>query len=334
MRLLDSNFRPYGEIDESQYRSSTWHVEWYDYGKFELRMPKKFYDANMKYILNTDINEVAMITSISRDNYDIVIKGKLLLFMLNDYVIHETVNYTNQTSEYIAKDLVRRFGPPNLQIEQTTLGLGKVIDTLQVTGENLGDYILELLEEQELSPHIDFDYVIGQIKFTVREGADNIIKKPPLSYSFDTMQEYEYEWDREDYRNYAYVAGEEKENEARVIVEVDARKDPDEPKRELWVDARSTRSTDLTADQYKEALTQKGLEKLKRYEIDELIDITPAVIMPPGAEFELGEKRLFIDSDLFSEQRITGILYGYEDGCVKKSIMFGNQNLLKNKKIS
>ncbi len=330
MRLLDKDLIPIGEVD--LFKSSTWHVSWYDYGKFEMRCQPEAILPGTEYILNQDIDEVAIITAVERTKRQMIIKGKTLLFILNRFVINETVNYTNKTSEYIAKDLVKRFGPANIIVEESTKELGKVIDTLQVTGENLGDYIIEILAEQELSAHIDFDYVQGQMKFTVRSGQDNTINKQPITESFDTLQDYEYNWDKEDYRNFAYVAGEEKEGQTRVIVEVDVRSNPEEPIYALWVDARATRSDGLSAEQYKEALKQKGLEKLKKYEVEELIDITPSVNMPPGAEIELGELRLFRQDGLESTQRITGIIYGYEEGAIKKAVMFGNQNLLKKDK--
>ena len=83
----------------------------------------------------------------------------------------------------------------------------------------------------------------------------------------------------------------------------------------------------LTDAEYKQALIQRGNEKLDEYQIQETIEIDPKEY------FEIGEKRTFRDGNLVSTQRITERIMAYEANQIKQTVTFGLQILDKSDKI-
>ena len=93
-----------------------------------------------------------------------------------------------------------------------------------------------------------------------------------MSKEFENIYSFTYTNDRSNFKNFAYVAGEES-GKNRIIVTVDKRIG-DEEKLEIYVDARDVQSeyTDeageqqtMTETEYKEALYQRGIpfDKIK-----------------------------------------------------------------------
>ena len=155
-----------------------------------------------------------------------------------------------------------------------------------------------------------------------------------MSTDFENIYGFTYTNNRQDFKNYAYVDGENAAQQ-RVRVEVDRRIGAEE-KREIYVDARDIQSqyTDenneqvtLTDAEYKQALIQRGNEKLDEYQIQETIEIEPKEY------FEIGEKRTFRDGNLVSTQRITERIMAYEANQIKQTVTFGLQILDKSDKI-
>ena len=195
------------------------------------------------------------------------------------------------------------------------------------------EYTDELLKGSELGGKVDFDYLTGKLTYKVYEGIDNS-NKMPMSTDFENIYGFTYTNNRQDFKNYAYVDGENAAQQ-RVRVEVD-RRIGDEEKREIYVDARDIQSqyTDengeqitLTDAEYKQALIQRGNEKLDEYQIQETIEIDPKEY------FEIGEKRTFRDGNLVSTQRITERIMAYEANQIKQTVTFGLQILDKSDKI-
>ena len=195
------------------------------------------------------------------------------------------------------------------------------------------EYTDELLKGSELGGKIDFDYLTGKLTYKVYEGIDNS-NKMPMSTDLENIYGVTYTNNRQDFKNYAYVDGENAAQQ-RVRVEVD-RRIGDEEKREVYVDARDIQSqyTDenneqvtLTDAEYKQALIQRGNEKLDEYQIQETIEIDPKEY------FEIGEKRTFRDGNLVSTQRITERIMAYEANQIKQTVTFGLQILDKSDRI-
>lgn len=319
---LDADFQPIGTLEN--FQSLIWDDKYFSCGNFEFHAPYSLGDAS--YIYDNSENQVGVVESLEKDGMSHVYKGRLLKSLLSKKVISSVCTYTKKSTEYIVKDLVKRFAGQNIQVE-ANLNRGLVIDTLQVTGDNLMEYTDSLLEDSELGARIDFDFQTRKLTYVVYEGIDNTAKMP-MSKEFENIYSFTYTNDRSNFKNYAYVAGEDSRKN-RIIVTVDKRIG-DEEKLEIYVDARDIQSeyTDeagkqqtMTETEYKEALYQRGIEKLAEYQIQETIDIDPK------DRFQLGEKRTFRDGSLISTQRITERVMAYEDNTIKQSITFGLQRI-------
>lgn len=319
---LNSAFQPIGILDN--FESLIWDDKYFSCGNFEFHAPYSLGDAS--YVYDNSENQVGVIESIEKENMKHVYKGRLLKCLLSNKVINSTCTYTKKSTEYIVKDLVRRFAGQNIQIEENQ-NRGLMIDALQVTGNNLMEYTDSLLEDSELGARIELDFATGKLTYKVYEGVDNT-SKMPMSKEFENIYSFTYTNDRSNFKNFAYVAGEDS-GKNRVVVTVDKRVG-DEEKLEIYVDARDVQSEyideageqqTMTETEYKEALYQRGIEKLTEYQIQETIDIDPK------DRFQLGEKRTFRDGNLISVQRITERSMAYEDNTVKQSVIFGLQKI-------
>lgn len=140
-------------------------------------------------------------------------------------------------------------------------------------GRALDDWLRAALEPAGASFRILPDYDAGTLVFSVFRGLDRTqgqTTNPPcvFSTSFSSVGALEYVSDIGEYKNFAYIAG-EGEGSARVTVTLDLRTDPEEMRRELFVDARDLRSDDgesvMSDTAYRNLLLARGRERLQAH---------------------------------------------------------------------
>lgn len=327
MRFLNSARLPLLELP--QYESLIWHEKFYGVGVFEFHYRDYIEDA--AYIYNTDNGQLAII-----EDYDItedektIYKGRHLKALLDNKVISSTKIYTDQTPEYIVKDLVASFAGQSIVVETVQGYLPTTLITVQVTGENLLEYTDNLLQTYGLSATIDYDYVDDIMTYKVIEAQDNTMTKPPFSKKFGTLVDNSYTKVTKTFKNYAYVAGEVIEGQERVVVEVDMREGSEE-KREMWVDAQdltktvyiNSVETILTEAQYLAMLTARGVEQL----LTKPVLLT--VNMSAYDKFVLGEIRMLKTKYYTVTQQVTEVLTSYEDGAITQDAVFGTRAIEK-----
>ncbi len=225
-------------------------------------------------------------------------------------------------------------------------------------GRALDEWVRSVLEPVGASYRILPDYAAGTLVFSVYRGLDRTqgqTENTPcvFSTSFASVGALTFVSDTGDYRNFAYIAG-EGEGADRVVETLDLRTDPQEPLRELYVDARDLRSDDggtvMSAAAYRNLLLARGRERLHTHrrilEIEG--DAAPTVAsssavttamqdtLPPigyrctqpfvaDVDFALGDR-----CDIASEalgmtwsERIAAITYTYESGVVTAEAHFG-----------
>ena len=94
-----------------------------------------------------------------------------------------------------------------------------------------------------------------------------------FSDDYENVESPSYSYNNRDFKNFAYVAGEEKEDVARVIVEVDQTNEKKGGK--CGLDARDLRKEEETTDEaYRETLKQRGIEKLAEYKKSETVNMS------------------------------------------------------------
>lgn len=139
-----------------------------------------------------------------------------------------------------------------------------------VSGRPMDEWLYEVLGAHGASYRIVPDFAAGTLVFEIYRGLDRTQNQTEnafavFSASFSSVGEFQFLSDSGDHRNFAYIAG-EGEGDDRVEVTLDLRTDPDEPRRELYVDARDLRSDDgenvLTADEYRAQLLSRGRQRL------------------------------------------------------------------------
>lgn len=142
-----------------------------------------------------------------------------------------------------------------------------------VSGRPLDEWLYEVLGAVGASYRIVPDFDAGALVFEIYRGLDRTQAQTEnafavFSASFSSAGEFQFVSDSGDHRNFAYIAG-EGEGDDRVEVTLDLRTDPDEPRRELYIDARDLRSDDgetpLTAEEYRQLLLSRGRQRLSTH---------------------------------------------------------------------
>ncbi len=350
--VLDANFELIGEF--SIYRSLIWNRRYYEPGVFEIHTAVEYFPLlnTGRYVYRHDRQELGVIREV---NYEQTSKGARSAYckgyfaeaLFNNRVTIPAANITG-TPEEISRALVTDYfiSPADTdrafaQIQLGALsGLGEST-TLQSTGDHIGDKMYELERTQELSHRLVFDFEANTLTFEVWAGLDRTddqeVNSPAtFSNAFYNVKNVVYDRDASSAANFAYVAG-EGEGDDRVIVEVDARADASEERREIYVDARDLQSTykdssgnekTYSTAQYAALLRQRGLEKLDEYAQVETVnsDVDASANLVYLEDFDLGDLCTYQNQDVGIEtvKRITEIQEVYEGSKYTLNITFGN----------
>lgn len=352
--LLDKQFQICGLIDD--YSSLIWNRKYYECGNFNLQVAIQYWEQfkNAKYVYSKDLEETGILETLNhkttRQGTEIQRSGKFLESILADRVINKTQSFTNMITEDIVRSLVNTFAInagarliPNLVLGERK-GLGKQ-RTIQITGDNLLTKIYELCKEDELSIHLKYDFDNNKLVFEVWQGLDRRDTQDEntwaiFSRNFENIIDDEYSVDETQYRNFAYVAGEDKGNN-RIIVEVDRVKEG-EDRKELYVDARDIQSetTDdegnsvtISDTEYKKMLTERGIEKLNECNKVETSNFNIDIYsnLEYKKDFDMGDKVIYKNDELgFNvENRLVGITESYENGNKTIDVTFGDDYNIK-----
>lgn len=259
--------------------------------------------------------------------------------MLSDRVISTTKTYKGKTEE-IARSIVQDFcinGPnpiAKLRLgEYKGLGLNQVY---QNTGNDIKTALYELLKPEGLSYSIDYNFETNELIFKIWQGLDRTENQTKNSWAtfsknFENIQNDKYSIDETQHKNYVYVAGQDK-GENRVIVEINKIKNG-ENRKELYVDARDLQQGDMTDEEYKEMLKQRGIEKLQennRVEITEF-QVDTNSNLEYKKDYDLGDIITYKNEDLgiYVENRIVEISEVFEGQNQKIEIVFGDDYNIK-----
>lgn len=345
--ILDKDFQTMGSI--KVFNTLMWHRRYYSPGIFELHLPAEYFDLinTGRYLYRNDRTELGVIREVNfargeKSEKTAYCKGFFSEHLLNNGVIYPVFSRTGKP-DALSHTIVDTYliNPAdnkrkiNADIRLGNLeGLGTSI-TLQNTGDEVGTKLYEVLQTQEMSQRLVFDYLKNTLTYEVWQGKDRTDNQTENSWaifsdSFRNIKNAQYHRDESDCKNVAYVAG-EGEGAARIVVEVDVRLSLDEERRELFVDARdlqkTTESVTYTDAQYREMLHQRGLEKLAECAAIEKVDsgVDPAANLIYGKNFDLGDLCTYRYSDVNIEcsKRITEIQEVIEGSKQTLNVIFG-----------
>lgn len=347
--FLDENFETVGSI--SVYSSLIWDRRYYEPGVFELHTSVDYFTMmnTSKYLWRNDRKELGIIREVEYAQTDkgernAFCKGYFAEKLLDNRVIQRSLNLTG-TPEEISRQLVTDFfiSPTDTDRTFPQIVLGEVagIGTsthVQTTGTVVGEKMYEIEQTQEMTHSLEFDYESNLLRLVIWKGLDRTDDQTENSWAvfsdkFKNVKDVVYDRDESEYKNYAYVAG-EGEGSARVVVEIDNRSDPDEERRELYVDARDlqkeTETKTYTDAEYEQLLRQRGLEKLKEYDLIETVssNIETHANLVYGEDYDLGDRCTYQNLDVGIEctKRITEIEEIYEGAKQTLNITFGTDS--------
>ncbi len=349
--VLDERFQTIGSI--SIFLSLIWCPRYTKLGYFELHCPTSYFSLlrTGKYLYRNDRDSLGVIDDIQYAQNDTgektcYAKGNFAEILLSDKVVSKTVKLSGNietemrklVTDYAIRPINGGEPIPNLRLGEVA-GITDTIDT-QITGSNLSEWLYDTGNGIEISHRIRYDYLNNELVFEVWKGknrtdSQDINSWAIFSNSFCNIKSVQYEKNKSSYRNYAFVAG-EGEGAARIMVEVDVRASPDEPRREIWVDARDLQKEDsdghkMTDAEYIKLLVTRGKEKLAEYPIVETVnsDIDAQANLVYRSDFDYGDLCTYINTEIGveTEKRITEIMEVYEGGAEKISVTFGTDEI-------
>ncbi len=325
--LLDDSFMPVAVLDD--FNSLIWRRKYNEPGDFELHCSMA-HAADMlrtAYVYRHDRPETGMVESFSKRDGTVVLKGRFLEALLDSEIIYPAREYTDISPERIADDLVSVFFPELPRAAVADAGRGTPVSAA-LLGENVCEYVYELLNSQEYAPRITYDYASDQLLFSVWQGRDRRQEQDANSWAvfscnWENLLRADYSINRKDMRNYAVVAG--GPEDARIFRVVD--QTGGAAARKLFVSTSVRKSDDMTDEEYAAALDEKGAEKLARYKSVEKfdVDIDPRANLVYTIDYDLGDFCTVIDTDLniTLDARILEIEEDWEDGDMALVARFG-----------
>lgn len=290
-KALDKDFNLLGVISPSNVQ---WNRKYYESGDFLIQMTSNQYRKDMKYIYTQERDELGMVQKVSWQGEKMVeISGFFMEKVLNDKIIYPTFYGSGEITAVLAQMIneYKKDIPIEVNVSKDN---GDKID-FQSTGDELGKKLYEILQTQEMSYKVIYDYLNNKIHLTFYKGEDKTQDSGgdtfvTFSTSWDNLNEPVLDIDESNYKNYFVVAGTGEADE-RITVNVDLSNGG--YRKEAFIDERNTKynPSEQTLDQYKLELQQKGLEKALDYKILENISFK---IKPQGytylVDYDLGTK--------------------------------------------
>jgi hypothetical protein len=134
---------------------------------------------------------------------------------------------------------------------------------MQITGKNLADAVSDICQTYGFGYRVTLDD--GDIVFALYEGS---ITDVTFSAEFDNLINSDYEYNCENLKNVAYIAG-EGEGTARKWTDINSDTYSGINRRELFVDARdiSSNNDEISENDYYDMLVTRGTEKLAEQQI-------------------------------------------------------------------
>lgn len=278
--VLDTDRKRIGLIDN--YVSLIWTTRYYGYGDFELYLPvtSEYLDLLREdyYLQITESDTVMIIEAITiktdaeNGNY-LTVSGRSVESLLDHRVVCDRMNADNMAIETLANYLVDwNFSNPltnkaermmeEVAVTSETKGFSEKI-TAQYFGDNVYESVSELCQSYGYGfrmPLIDgkFTFEMYKGKNRTRSQKDNI--PAVFSPEFENLVNTEYTYNKQDYKNVAFVAG-EGEGTARKTVFSGTKTGRE--RREMYVDARDLSSEGVSPqEKYGFMLFSRGRDKL------------------------------------------------------------------------
>lgn len=333
IRALDRNLVPTGGI-KIRYFDLMWNRKYYETGDFSIQIRASDYSPDMAYIYAKQRPELGMIQCVEFSDTDnmVVLSGMFYERKLADKIVYPVFNgYGNRAT--LARKMVSAY---KSDIPKLALGTfkdeGEKIEK-QETGGELEEVLHTMLQAEEKAYRCRYDYVADKVYFDIWQGVDRTQSQMEnnfvtFSKGFRNIKNVNTKEDCSNYKNYAVVAGSGQADE-RIYQIVDL--SGGNYKQMIFVDARNEKydPEKQTLAEYKNALYQKGVEKLQDYvdihnvEFDALANSGFKYL----EDYDLGDKCDIIIEDVQKsyEARVIEILETWCKGVHTVTLTFGDK---------
>ena len=304
----DQNLNRLGAIDV--FRSLIWTRKYYESGNFEIHAPlnarnlqllaknnimsKREFKEKNGHIVKTTSKESGIVEYIAIDDTvnEITASGRFLSSIMNRRAIKTVVNFNGKTEAGMRKLVQSVTAMPFVELGEFK-GYSETV-RFQVSYKELYTYMCKLSKYSNLGFIIRADFKAKKFFFEVYKGVDRTESQRErsrvvFSEIYKNLNGVSYVFSNQNTKTCAVVAG-EGEGIERTLVTVGGGTGWD--LREVVVDARDVqKDDDMTDEEYKEILKQKGNEKLAEFGIVEAMDAQtkPFVNFVYREDYDLGD---------------------------------------------
>lgn len=333
IKIYNRNLTLRGIIED--HISLLWRRKYYESGAFELTAPITEHNVSILKPENIVYKSggAGVIESLrleeTGNGKKIVAKGRVLSSYFDRRLIKPTVFFNGKAKDAFPFLINNATAIPNVEIGMLEGNDMQV--TFQATYKNLLGHMEKLSKYSGIGFRLIPDFTSRKLIFETYEGKNRTFKQREnsrviFSENYDNIGKCTYSYSSKLYKNLCYVGG-EGEGSTRKIVIVGEDTEGLEL-REVFFDASSVRSKDLTPIDYENALRQKGVEKLNSY-IE--ADSFEPFVMPNGnfiyrKDYDLGDIVVMTKESwgMSKDMRITEIQEIYENEQMTTELTFGN----------
>jgi hypothetical protein len=304
--FLDSDFKERYVLDI--FKSLIWVKRYYTAGDFELYTPATaeitLMLVNCPYLSRDDDNDSVMIvenikitTDVENGNF-YTISGRSLESILARRIVsgatsHQFTIETDDAAEVVYQLVKINIGESaaenrtveNFIVDETFTYPADI--KMQITGKNLADAISDICQTYGFGYRVTLND--DNIVFALYAGS---ITDVTFSAEFDNLINSDYEYNGENLKNVAYIAG-EGEGTARKWTDINSSAYSGLDRRELFVDARdiSSNSGEISENDYYDMLATRGAEKLAEQQIVKAFsgNIEPRTTYQYKKDYNLGD---------------------------------------------
>lgn len=345
-----------GVIEE--ITSLIWRRRYWECGEFKMLVPFNTKHNNLlqdgNLVIKHGDNEAAEIkyhrTSKNLEGFEVIeVQGKFLSHWLNRRVVATQLVNVSATSQALVRRMVdencittsaaRQLPSFTLHDDATIPGEAIVYNSEEYC--NLYDAVVDLSQGSKNGFKVITDRSNGTHQFSTFKGVDytagNTAGNPPCIFSqeYDNVLEQEYTKSTEKHRTTAYVTGEEEDDGSKELVVVNDT-NTGLGRKELYVSAGDIKQTytddndndvTLTDAEYRQALSDRGVEKLEQYPISQAFssEINSGANLVYREDFDIGDRVTCINKawNVRIDARITEVAEIYEVKGESLEIQFG-----------